>query len=90
VLKCIQNGKNLIIELKKAIPNRAESQIRAHHQKMLKKYGSIKEIIRIVGREENNQLTTISQKLDTNINNFSTVIDDLEKSLNKKKIKYKK
>jgi hypothetical protein len=57
---------------------------------MLKKYGSIKEIIRIVGREENNQLTTISQKLDTNINNFSTVIDDLEKSLNKKKIKYKK
>lgn len=35
------SGKDLIRELKKAIPSRVESQIRAHHQKMLRKYGTI-------------------------------------------------
>jgi hypothetical protein len=57
---------------------------------MLKKYESIKEIIRLVGRKENSLLTAISQKFDTSINNFNSIIDDLEHSLNRRKLKGKK
>lgn len=42
--------KYLVRELRMELPNRSESQIRAHHQKMLKKYGSINNILTLVGR----------------------------------------
>jgi len=43
--------KNVIRELKEALPNRGESQIRAHHQKLMRKYGSIEAIITIASRK---------------------------------------
>jgi hypothetical protein len=56
-------GKDAIRELRKAIPNRIESQIRAHHQKMLKKYGSIERIIEVSGRKENKKLIGLNKRL---------------------------
>lgn len=46
VIKTCANTKSVIKNLCERLPKRIESQIRAHHQKMLKKYGSREKIIR--------------------------------------------
>jgi NADH dehydrogenase/NADH:ubiquinone oxidoreductase subunit G len=81
VLRKNENSKNLIKELRSVLPGRAETQIRAHHQKMLKKYGSIRDIIRIGGRSENYALTNISHRLDGNLGKFKALISQLALSL---------
>ena len=57
-LEVIKNseGKDIIKQLKKAIPSRAESQIRAHHIKMMRKYKTIEEIILISDYKSNSRL----------------------------------
>lgn len=84
VLKSNLAGKSVIKEIKEALPLRTEAQIRAHHQKMLKKYGSFQEIIRVVGRNENDELLQIGQKFDESLQKFSGLISQLKFSLNLK------
>jgi len=49
--------------LKAKLPNRIESQLRAHHQKMINKYGNIENILNILVRQENKDLLEINLKL---------------------------
>jgi hypothetical protein len=51
-----------------------ESQIRAHHQKMLKKYGSIPNIIEMAGRRENQGLLQVNKKLSCCLRRISRVV----------------
>ena len=44
-LRMNEHPKYLVRELRMVMPNRSESQIRAHHQKMLRKYGSVGNIL---------------------------------------------
>lgn len=81
VLKKNTDIKTLIKELRTVLPGRAESQIRAHHQKMLKKYGSVRDIIRVGGRSENEALTNISYRLDDSLGKFKTMIKQLTLAL---------
>jgi hypothetical protein len=53
----------VIKELKKTIPTRIESQIRAHHLKMMRKYGTIARILMVSDRKENTQLLEINQRV---------------------------
>ena len=86
VLKQNAELKALIKELSTVLPRRAESQIRAHHQKMLKKYGSIRDIIRVGGRSENQALTNISFRLDGSLGKFKAMIQQLAQALNVDKL----
>lgn len=67
--------------MRMVLPNRSESQIRAHHQKMLKKYGSVKNILALVGREENFKLVEIAQSLDNSLDHFRRLFSKLESAL---------
>jgi hypothetical protein len=81
VLKKNTDAKTLIKELRTFLPGRAESQIRAHHLKMLKKYGSVRDIIRVGGRSENEALTNISFRLDDSLGKFKAMINQLTLAL---------
>jgi hypothetical protein len=48
--------KDILKELKKALPGRGETQIRAHHQKMIRKYGSVEQILDCLDLKENSKL----------------------------------
>lgn len=73
--------KYLVRELRMVLPNRSESQIRAHHQKMLKKYGSINNILTLVGREENFKLVEFAQSLDNSLDLFRRLYFKLEAAM---------
>lgn len=63
VLKKCTNTKDVVQRLREALPNRAESQIRAHHQKMIKKYGTVRKIIEMCAKCENGKMLHLSRKL---------------------------
>lgn len=58
-------AKDVIKELRKALPARIEYQIRAHHQKMLKKYGSIEQILLFSDHKDNKKLIRINSRLQS-------------------------
>jgi len=49
--------------LKQALSHRAESQIKAHHLKLMKKYGSIDNIIQGLDHRYNRGLLSILERL---------------------------
>lgn len=80
-LRMNEHPKYLTREMRMVLPNRSEQQIRAHHQKMMKKYGSISNILALVGREENFKLVEIAQSLDNSLDQFRRLYSKLESAL---------
>ena len=76
-----EHPKYLVREMRMVLPNRSEPQIRAHHQKMLKKYGSVNNILTLVGREDNSKLVEIAQSLDNSLDHFRRLFSKLESAL---------
>jgi hypothetical protein len=65
VLKHCHHTKGIIKGLVDRLPQRIESQIRAHHQKMIKKYGSREKILECLNKDENYHLMEINRKLSS-------------------------
>jgi hypothetical protein len=63
VLKAEKKTKQIIKELKIKLPNRIESQIRAHHQKMIKKYDTTERIVSLLLHKKNDILLDINKYL---------------------------
>ena len=80
-LRMNEHPKYLVRELRMVMPNRSESQIRAHHQKMLRKYGSVGNILALAGREENFKLVEMAQSLDNSLDHFRRLSSKLEAAL---------
>lgn len=70
-------GKDVIKELRKALPARIESQIRAHHQKMLKKYGTIEQILQFSDHKDNKKLIEINSRLQSCLSRLKEIVSEL-------------
>ena len=70
-------GKDVIKELKKAIPSRIESQIRAHHVKMMRKFGTVQKIIQVSDSKNYRKLLELHSRLQKCEQKTSKLIEHL-------------
>ena len=68
--------KDIIRELRRALPTRVESQIRAHHLKMMRKYKTIDRILEISDRPENKKMLRTNSRICSCLTKMTKILAD--------------
>ena len=74
VLRNCDEERDIVKELRKVLPTRIESQIRAHHTKMMKKYGSVDNILMCTDRRENKKLLEINLRVENCLKKMKDIV----------------